>query len=404
VSLSWLRASAVGLLVLLAACATMPRVPFTAEEQALASVPGIPDARFWSDDPPPLLREGVRALMQARAAPAVLALSGGGADGAFGAGLLVGWSQAGTRPTFGIVSGVSAGALIAPFAFLGPAYDPVLQEALTGGYAAELGQFNDVVAILSYGLLRPEPLRRLVARFVDQDVLDGIADEHRRGRRLFVVTTNLDAQRSVVWNLGAVAASARADRLALFRAVLVASASIPGVFAPVLIDVEARGRRFAELHVDGGVTHNIFVVPDPVVAFRNLLPARLPGQIFVVVNNKLVPDFEVVENRTLPVVARSLSTTVKTSTIRVLLSTYQFARAHGLGFNLAAIDPAYPTSTTIGFDQRYMLALFQHGFERGRAGPVWQRSILPPAPSPDLNTPERAGGPARHSATGRGRG
>jgi predicted acylesterase/phospholipase RssA len=363
----------------LCACAGASRLPFTPEDQAFAQVPGIPNARFWSDD-----ARAIRAiLLHPRGTPpAVLALSGGGAEGAFGAGVLIGWSETGSRPEFSLVSGVSAGALIAPFAFLGTEYDLVLQEVLTGGHASELVQLSNFADIFSSGALNTTQLRRLVARFVDEPMLERVAEKHRRGNRLIIVTTNLDAQRSVVWNLGAVAASNHPARLQIFREVLVASASVPGMFSPVLIDVEANGRRFAEMHVDGGVTYNVFVAPDPVLAAPNLLPAKLRGRIFVVVNNKIAPDFEVVENQTLPVVVRSLSTMVKTDTNRILLSTYRFARTHGLEFNLAAIDPAYPTSTTINFDREYMLGLFRHGLERARAGQIWQRSIIPTGPTP----------------------
>ena len=154
------------------------------------------------------------------------------------------------------------------------------------------------------------------------------------------------------------------------------------MFSPVLIEVEAHGRRFAEMHVDGGVTQNIFILPDPVLAAPNLLPSRLPGEIFAIVNNKIAPDFEVVKDERPTIVVRSVSTMVKTSTNRALLSTYQFARDHGLGFNLAAIDPSYPTSTTVILDQDYMLRLFHYGIERARSGQVWQRALMPNRPTP----------------------
>lgn len=381
---SWVRPWVVSLLAMgLCACAAAPRVPFTAEQQAVARVPGIPDARFWSDDPPPGLREDVRnILLRARnPSPAILALSGGGAVGAFGAGLLVGWSQIGTRPEFTIVSGVSAGALIAPFAFLGSEYDPVLQQVLTSSYASPLSQFNKL-GIFSSGLPNTAVLQRLVAQFIDEPMIERIAAEHRRGRRLIVLTTNLDAQRSVVWNLGAVAASDRPDRLEIIRSVLVASASIPGVFAPVLIDVEAEGQRFAEMHVDGGVTRNLFVAPDPVLAAGSFLPPRTSGRIYIIVNNKVAPDFQVVEDSLLPIVERSVSTLVKANTSSVLLASYQFARTNRLEFNLAAIDPSYPISTTDNFDREYMLGLFQHGIERARSNRMWQKTPVPPSSNP----------------------
>jgi hypothetical protein len=367
----------------LCACAAAPRVPFTAQQQAVAQLAGIPDARFWSDDPPPGLREDVRNILaRARApSPAILALSGGGGAGAFGAGLLVGWSQIGTRPEFTIVSGVSAGALIAPFAFLGSGYDSVLQQVLTSSYSSPLSQFNKL-GIFSSGLPNTEALKRLVAQFVDEEMIERIAAEHRRGRRLIVLTTNLDAQRSVVWNIGAIAASDRPDRLEIIRSILVASASIPGVFSPVLINVEADGQRFAEMHVDGGVTRNLFVAPDPVLAAGSFLPPRASGRIYIIVNNKVAPDFQVVENSLLPLVERSVSTLVKANTSSVLLASYQFARANRLDFNLAAIDPSYPVSTTENFDRDYMLGLFQHGIERAHSNQMWQKTVVPGSPTP----------------------
>jgi predicted acylesterase/phospholipase RssA len=376
-----LRPWIMGLLALgVCACASAPRAPFTAEEQAVARVPGIADARFWNDDPTLLLKDEVALRRAGGASPSILALSGGGA------GLLVGWSQTGIRPEFTIMSGVSAGALIAPFAFLGVEYDAALEEALTLGYAAELAELNALAGILASGLPNTERLRRVVARFVDERMIERIAAEHRRGRRLFVVTINLDAQRGVVWSLSAIAASTRPDRLTIFRELLVASASMPGVFSPILIDVEANGRRLAELHVDGGVTRNVFVAPDPLLASR-LVPRRTSGRIFVIVNNKVVPDFTVVENGLLPVVERSVSTMVKTNTNAVLLATYQFARRNGLDFNLASIDRDYPTSPTITFDRQYMLALFQYGIARARSGRIWQKSVLPEAPDRNPRPP-----------------
>jgi patatin-like phospholipase len=214
-----------------------------------------------------------------------------------------------------------------------------------------------------------------------------VAEEHRRGRRLIVVTTNLDAQRSVVWNLGAIAASARPDRFDICE-VLVASASIPGVFSPVLIDVESHGRHFNEMHVDGGVTRNVLVAPDAAIAAGRFLPNGASGRIYVIINNKIAPDFDVVKDRPLPVITRSASTMIKANTNAVLLATAQFARSHGLEFRLAAIDPTYPTSPTNDFSQEYLFQLFQHGVERGRSGNVWQSRNLPGPATANSDLPD----------------
>jgi predicted patatin/cPLA2 family phospholipase len=372
-----------------AGCATVTRIPYTEHEQAVASIPGIPGARVWADDPAiGRERRSVVSRLPATRQPIVLALSGGGADGAFGAGLLTGWSARGTRPQFTVVTGASAGALIAPFAFLGSAYDDTLRNVFATGEMSNLLQTDPWEAIFGTSLFKTAPLRDLIAHHVDAAMLAAIAREHRAGRRLYIVTTDLDAQRTAIWDMGKIAASEDPGALELFRNVLTASASIPGVFAPVLIDVEAEGRHFAEMHVDGGVTTNVLIVPEAVLLSGSPLfsPDARP-KVYVVMNGKLGPDFEVVRARTLSIVRRAFETSVHSDSRNTLLNSYQFAKSRHWDFNLASIDPGYPKSETIGFDPAYMQRLFDYGYERGRAGVLWQSNpseLAPPAPAPRI--------------------
>ena len=357
----------------LASCATMTRIPYTQQEQTAAVIPGIPGARIWADDPAiATVRRSVVSRVPAKQ-PVVLALSGGGADGAFGAGLLAGWSARGTRPQFTLVTGASAGALIAPFAFLGPAYDETLRSVFATGEMANLLQSEGLAGLFGTGLYKTQPLRDLIARHVDGSMLAAIAREHRAGRRLYVVTTNLDAQRTAIWDMGKIAASGEPGALELFRNVLTASASVPGVFSPVLIDVEADGKHFAEMHVDGGVTTNVLIVPE--AALLSGTPLFAPDarpKVYIVMNGKLAPDFEVVTPSTVLIAARSFETSVRANTRNALLASYQFAKRRNWEFNLASIDPDYPKSTSIGFDPTYMQQLFEYGYRRGRSGKLWQ--------------------------------
>lgn len=375
------RLRAAALTVLLLAGCSAPRVPFTAEEQAAAQVPGMHDIRFWADTPPDALRPRAQELARSevlRTSPNfdLLALSGGGADGAFGAGFLTGWSEAGDRPEFTVVTGVSVGALIAPFAFLGPSRDRDLRAVFAEGAAGELAQFRGPAGLLGSGLVRPEPLRDLIARYADERMLADVAAEHARGRRLLVLTTNLDAQRAVIWDLGAIATSGHPRALGLFRSALAASASVPGVFPPVMIEVEAFGRRFSEMHVDGGVTGNLLVVPEALLrSHQRLFPHPRPGRLFVLMNNTIEPDFGVVENGTLQVAARAFSTAVSTNTGTVLRGAYGFARRHGLEFNLARIVLEHPGAIALRFDQGHMRRLFEHGYESGRRRDRWEREL-----------------------------
>jgi hypothetical protein len=376
---SGLKMLGVGLAALaLAGCASIERAPFTQEQQAAAVVPGIPNARIWSDE------RAETILARSRSAPPlprggqvnVLALSGGGSNGAFGAGLVAGWTARGTRPEFSIVTGASAGALIAPFAFLGSGYDDALQALITEGFGEELLQIDGLQAIFGAGVFKAEPLKRLVARYVEATMLERVALEHRKGRRLLIVTTNIDAQRTAVWDMGAIAASGQPNALQLFRDVLVASASVPGVFSPVLINVEGEGRRFAEMHVDGGVRANLLVVPESfLLSSVPMLPPGTHPRVYIVLNNKLEQEFEVVPSRALQIVSRSFSTAVKANTQNTLIATYDFARRNRWDFNLAAIDPDYPTTTSYGFDRNYMRALYQYGYEQGSRGNPWRKTL-----------------------------
>jgi hypothetical protein len=386
-------------LTLLAGCASIPRVPFTKEQQAAATIPGIPNARVWSDDRADVLRARSEAITSAARRGGqfnVLAISGGGSNGAFGAGLLAGWAERGTRPEFTVVTGASAGALIAPFAFLGPDYDPMLRSLFSEGIGEELLQIDGFSALFGAGVFKTEPLKRLIARYIDEAMLERIAAEYHKGRKLLVVTTNIDAQRTAVWDMGAIAASGAPGALSLFRDVLTASASVPGVYSPVLIDVEGEGRRFAEMHVDGGVRSNLLVVPESMLLTS--APPQTTGlhpRVYIVLNDKVEQDFEVVEGKALTIVARSFTTAVKANTQNTLIATYEFARRNKWDFNLASINADYPTTTSLGFDRVYMQQLYQYGYEQGRGGPPWRKNLPATYTAPSTSAPPPRVIPAR---------
>ncbi|WP_375409648.1 patatin-like phospholipase family protein [uncultured Methylobacterium sp.] len=380
----WFRAALVTALAgQLAACSSIARIAYTAEEAAAAAVPGMdPGVRAYADASESTFT-GMVARPDARKAPfAYLALSGGGGDGAFGAGILNGWTESGKRPEFALVSGVSTGALIAPFAFLGSGYDSTLTEIYTSGIASTLVQSPSVTNVLfGSGLFGDGRLRDLVGRFVTPDLLVAVAEAHAKGRRLLVVTTNLDSQRAVIWNMGAIAASGGPNAVSLFRDVLTASASIPAVFPPQLIDVQDGPKAFQEMHVDGSVVTPVFTLPQSFL----LRDGRLnnPGgkaDIYVVINGRLEPEFDLAQNNTLSIVERSFTTASRSRSRATMASTYAFTRANGIGFNLTYIDKTAPnTNAARGFDTAYMRSLYQDGYEKGRTGSFWLKNV-PTAP------------------------
>jgi len=296
--------------------------------------------------------------------------------------VLNGWTAAGTRPEFSAVSGVSTGALIAPFAFLGPAYDATLREVYTSGIAESLLNTPSIVhALFGSGLFGNTHLRELVARYVGQDMLAAIAAEHAKGRRLLIVTTNLDTQRTVIWDMGRIAAIGSPQALDLFRDVLAASASLPVVFPPMLIDAEANGHRFQEMHVDGGVTAPVLTLPEAFLLRNGAFARGLRMNIYVLVNDKVERDFQLVPNSTIGIAARASGSVIKTQIRSVLYETYDFARRNNFGFNLTYIDKELPSPTSAGFEANYMRALYQYGYERARAGDFWVKA----PPSEDLS-------------------
>jgi predicted acylesterase/phospholipase RssA len=374
----------------LSACAGLPRLPAVPEALATrAVIPCIPGARFYADEED---AELLRWLgdQQARAAagraagrpdqPAdVLVLSGGGEDGAFGAGLLTEWTRQGTRPEFRVVTGVSTGALAAPFAFLGPARDAELREVYTTiDMSRVLAWRQWTAALLDDAVGDSAPLAATIARFLDEAMLAEIATAYEAGRVLLIGTTDLDARRGVVWNMGAIARSGAPGALDLARRVLLASASIPGVFPPVMFDVEAEGRRFQEMHVDGGAVAQLFLFPERVAfAQRSREQTRAPTRIWVVRNGRLRPRREMTARRTISVLAATVSTMTQASGGYDVTRIWLRARAAGIGFNLAFVGDDFDMPYDVPFDPAYMQALFAYGQARLRSGSAW--AATPPA-------------------------
>ncbi|MGF6226728.1 hypothetical protein QFZ27_000683 [Inquilinus ginsengisoli] len=304
-----------------------------------------------------------------------LAVSGGGEDGAFGAGLLVGWTKTGTRPEFKVVTGVSTGALTAPFAFLGPAYDDRLTAIYTSITAAEVLEARGfLAAVTNDAMADTAPLRRTIAKYMTADLLAAIAREHEKGRLLLIGTTDLDAQRGVIWNIGKIAASGDPGALELVRSILVASAAIPGAFPPVMIDVMADGQPYQEMHVDGGASAQVFIYPPSLkigeVARKEGIVRR--RDVYVIRNARLDADWADVKRSTLSIAGRAISSLIQTQGVGDLYRIYTVSQRDGVGFHLAYIPSSFDVKLKTPFDQTYMRALFELGYKLGAQGYPWQ--------------------------------
>jgi len=362
------------------------RTPFTPAEATAARPEGLPaSVRIAGDD-----ARAFQALIDGagRAGDPWLVLSGGGENGAFAAGLLAGWSQAGDRPAFGVITGVSTGALIAPFAFVGSSADGALRQNYTEISAADVFEFGATPEALT----DTWPLKERIARSVTPTLLKAVAAEHAKGRRLLVATTQVDSERPVLWDMGAIAAYGGERALRLFREIVLASTAVPGVFPPVMIEATVqdgrtnRTKTFGEMHDDGGAMGPFYLGPAPAIAGEAEL--HLPAhRVYLVVNNRLTPEFQMATRSTLSVLGRSMSAAIKAQTQAALALAKGFAARSDLDLRIAEIDGRFTQTSAAPFDRGYMQALFAHGEALGRTGTAFEpdggRSARLPAPSTD---------------------
>lgn len=367
------------------------------EKAEIVQVPGFPGVRTWGDEAPEASEERVRAMRRMISERIrsgvelpnggevdVLLLSGGGSDGAYGAGLLNGWTDRGNRPEFWVVTGISTGALIAPFVFAGPEFDAELERFYTNTKTEDLVTFRVFGALRGafLGLADATELSKTVEAALTPELLKRIGQEHARGRRLLIGTTNLDAQRPVVWDVGRIAATGKSGARQLIRDILLASAAIPGAMAPVQIAVEADGQRFAEMHVDGGVTRQLFFLP-PSLRLRSIQGLFGPdfriGTIYLLRNTKLAPDYAETGAGIVPITSRSISTMIKFSGVANVRNIETQARQNGFKLKVTAVPETFSHPEEEMFDPAYMRALFQVGYDAIVDGDPWQVVIGPGA-------------------------
>jgi len=378
----------------LAACATPargPAVPFARTRDA--KVLGLPNERFFF----PWDGEGFRVEVLAAQERArrihgpprrgqertieMLAISGGGENGAFGAGLLNGWTEAGNRPTFSLVTGVSTGALTAPFAFLGPRYDAALKSVYTDITPKDVLEQRYLLsaALFEDALADNAPLFRTISKYLDDAMLADIARAYERGRLLLIGTSDIDAQLPVAWNIGAIAASGHPRALDLVRRLLLASAAIPGAFPPVMIEATLDGKTYQEMHVDGGAFTQVFLYPRSVTRERR---AHLrhgdhvqPARAYVIRNGRITPNPAHTERRTFKIVERAVASMIASSGYNDVARILTTTREDRVDFNLAAIGPDFPDEPKEPFEQAYMRRLYDHAFAQARVGYPWLKDI-----------------------------
>jgi predicted acylesterase/phospholipase RssA len=353
----------------------------------------------------PIASVAERAQRLRQAEPfSILALSGGGADGAFGAGALVGLAQSGSLPRFSVVTGVSAGALIAPYAFLGAEWNRQLTDAYTSGQAEHLLQPNRFGVLFGSSAYRGSPLAQLVEHYLTDALLQAVAREAASGRLLLVATTNVDTGEVVVWDLGSIAMNGGDHAKALFRDVLIASASVPGLFPPVIIRVQEHGALIVEAHVDGTAAAP-FLVPAALTHPPGPHdPVPRPTAVYVIVDGRLSEEPLSVQLRFRSILSRSISVGLTHMMRTSLELTATSAELEGAHFEYSAIPVAYPNPAPFDFRTTTMRSLFQYGFDCAQTGHLWISSQRAPGENADRGddgSNHRFGCPADDGLIGR---
>ncbi|WP_438481276.1 patatin-like phospholipase family protein [Oleiharenicola lentus] len=357
-----------------------PPVPEALVGEAI--VPGFPhdrhihgyrEAEFIAD-----YQTAMRAAPLNPAGVAILSLSGGGPNGAFGAGVLVGWSELGTRPQFQVVTGVSTGALAAPFAFLGPAYDDRLTKAYTTIHDADL--FIPEVKRALFRLLRVDsltsnkPMDHVLAALIDQPMLEAIGREYTRGRRLYVCTHEMVSGHAVYWNLSAIAASGRPDALELFLKILIASASLPIVFPPQYFEVEVGGERHTEIHMDGGLSRQAFFHMNG--ARAGLAPradgTSTPLTAYLIRNGRVRSKYDAIDPTVVPIALRTIEALVNSEGVGDLYRIYSQTLEEQATYQLMMIPDNFPLKHHGMFDPTFMRRLFDVGCASIKSAQPWQ--------------------------------
>jgi len=374
-------------------CAGHPRHPVPVEMMGKATLGDIPDTvrAYWSKD------RGVHKVFQQDFIQSFrdetsgyfphrqggtqryhgLAISGGGANGAFGAGILCGWSDLGSRPRFKIVTGISTGALIAPYAFIGSDYDEKLKTMYTTMSTKNIAKIKPPLPFNFDSVVDSKPLKNLIDKEVDEKMLADIASAHLNGQRLYIATTDLDAQRFVVWNVGAIAISNSPNALTLIKDIMLASASIPGIFPPVYINVELNGQPYDEMHVDGGVFNQLFFT-ELLLDFREAAElfyvgddSNHLGHLYVIRNGKVAPEPQSIKSTAFQISKRSLATMIKVAAVKDTHRLYNAAKDNHIDFNYIEIPNSYISESEEAIDRDEMNALFNLGYLKARKNGFW---------------------------------
>jgi Patatin-like phospholipase len=380
-------------ILIVSGCATLPRNAIPINDLYEAEIPGMPGIRAFADKFSESFQNDMIQSFEQESIEdfpedenglsvySVLLLSGGGSNGAFGAGILNGWTKTGNRPNFKLVTGISTGALIAPFAFLGEDYDEQLKNTYTTVSTIDILERLNIFRILfqSEALTSTDSFRELISSYINEEVLEAIAEKHDRGYRLYIGTTNMDAQQLVIWNMGMIAKSHSPNALQIFQDILLASAAIPTLFPPVLFEVDVNGKRYDEMHADGGTSVQVFYYRNVfnIEGLRQEVLGRnrkVTSRIYIIRNGQIEGTPQQIERGIKSISERAISTMTKASALGDLYRVYAVTQRDNIDFNYIAIPDEVQLKSTEPFDTVEMNRLYDIGYGIGSNNIQWNKT------------------------------
>ena len=312
----------------------------------------------------------------------VLAISGGGSQGAYGCGVLDGWKKRGDMPQFDVVTGISTGAIISSFVFLGGENIHNIAQIYLSIETSDIYHYNFFKIFGGSSITSTQPLKDMIAKYITPQVLDAVAQEYKKGRRLYVGTTNIDNGSLVVWDLGAIAASNHPDKLQLYRDIIYASSAIPGIFDPQYFSIKYKNKEYYQMHIDGGMSAYVFMIgmyKDWQKILHLPKETKLNLSLYILSNRQYRYKKQ---NTPLPNDSYiTILTAVAKHSIDLIYdkSIYRLNEAckqNGYNFYYTGIDDDIKlTKLPHQFNKKEMQRLYDQGYKKGYNGVNWQREI-----------------------------
>ena len=314
----------------------------------------------------------------------ILTLTGGGSRGAFGTGLILGWTDKGNIPKFDIITGISTGAVMAPFIFLGEEELKKVEYFYTKMHTENVF-VSTWSSFFGYGyIMNAKPLKKLFKKNFDKAFLDKVTQEHKKGRRLYIGTTNIDTGQLTVWDMGAIASSDREDKYQRFADIVYASSALPVYLPPQYMSVDVDGKDYYQMHIDGGIYAQVFMIGllvnwGEVLEFDKSDNTDFNVTLYTVANRKYRQRdiYQPVEQAPFSIIEAYVLTEMDLLFDRSVYRLYKSCEKKGFKFRMASIPDKMPDVITVPteFKPKEMIELFNIGYQLGKTDIPWKTEV-----------------------------